>query len=287
MKRFERLIANGRDLSDATARRLEKRLEREADDLETRLLLIGYWGRFRFPLSNNASVDTWKARWAEQQRHVCWLIERHPGIDLPDGWLGVPFVVDGSIAAQWRDAARRHADDDDVAWNAAKVSFLAEPASAIPLFQRAKRSAPERAREILKLCSTHVGLGLPPGDATRDQTLGICGVSNGLEAFELAENDDARFMLVWAMRECARFTGNQGVMALLRAADREGNLRRDHAANPSDARHHASTGRGLVALARGEVGTAEGWLRTALEVVDLPHAPSTALDDALRDARRV
>jgi hypothetical protein len=42
VKRFDRLIANGRDLSDSTARRLEKRLEREPADLETRLLLIGY-----------------------------------------------------------------------------------------------------------------------------------------------------------------------------------------------------------------------------------------------------
>jgi hypothetical protein len=281
VKRFARLITNGKDLSDSTARRLEKGLERDADDLESRLLLIGYWGRVRFPVH----ADSWKARREEHRRHVCWLIEHHPGIDLTYVWNGAPFMVDAGIAAQWREAARRHADDDDVAWNAAKASFLIEPTSAITLCQRAKLRAPQRASEILKLCSSHVSLGRA-SDATVAQMVGTCGVSNGLEAFELEESDDARFMMLWPMRECARLAGDEALLALFRAADREGNLRRAHAADASDATHHACTGRGLVALARGDLAAAESWLLRASEIADLPHAPSTALADAMGAARR-
>jgi hypothetical protein len=219
VKRFDRLIANGRE------------------------------GRIKLPLSK-ASYDWWRTRWAEQQRHIYWLIEHHPAIDLPDGWNGLPFALHSDIAERWRDAARRYPDDDDVAWNAAKACSSSEPTAAMELFERAKRSAPGRAREILKLCSLQVGLWTLQGEQARDQALGQCGVSNGFEAFELAESDDGRFMMVWSMRECAKFTGNKGLLGLLRAADREGNLRRDHGADPRDAKHHACTGRGLIARPR-------------------------------------
>jgi hypothetical protein len=285
VKSAEQLIASGRDLSASAAQALEMRLLREPDDLETRLLLIGFWGRVTEPVTRDW-LDRFKSACVQRQRHLLWLVVHHPGLDLPDGFMGLPFASDPELAARWRQAAQARPDDDDVAWNAGKAELLHEPAAALGLFERAKRTAPNRAGEVLRLCSTLVGLSVRPDDPTRDELLGRCGLSNGLEAFELAKDDDARFMMVWAMRECARHVGDRYMLDLLRAADREGSLRRAHAADARDARHHACTGRGIVAVARGDLRAAEHWLREAIDVGELSHPASSALINALSNARR-
>src|SRR2546427_1186514 len=135
-----RLTSEGRALPPQQASDLEDRLKTNADDLDARMRLLGY---YYFSGIRNAGADVTRTA---RRRHVLWMIEHHPDAELmmlpvitidPAGHaLADPEGYD--LAKQlWMQQADRHPEDVSILLRAAHFVRLSDKAMALQLLKQA------------------------------------------------------------------------------------------------------------------------------------------------------
>ncbi len=136
----------GKYLSPVDARRLERILQRNPNDLAARLKLVGFYRRSRFSsVRKETSSELWK--------HVFWMIEHRPA-DYVCGVLPTPKspkVLD-TYTKLWLTQCSNHSENWYVICNAA-ASLRGEP--GIKLYKRALKLKPARGLPARRIAQTY------------------------------------------------------------------------------------------------------------------------------------
>jgi TonB family protein len=198
----------GATLTSAQAAGLEARLVQNAEDLEARGQLLGYY------FSNRLT-----RQWMEQ---VFWLTERHPESAIHDSYAAAasrsPEMLGQAewarLADVWRQKARENASSVDTLLHAARFLRAAEPATAAEYLTTARAAAagdPRASQELESLYASAALAAARGGDSPlallgrqvtpdllngRDAALvGRVGIAVGQSAASAVEKDLALRLL--------------------------------------------------------------------------------------------
>jgi tetratricopeptide (TPR) repeat protein len=156
-QRFDQLVFASRDLPGSVALELEKHLEDDPDDFETRVRLIGFYFRARYE-----SPQLRRTR----LRHVTWFVDHHPGDPLLDPYAEISRDLDGRLAYvrlknRWIDQVKAHDREPGVMLNAARFFIPEEPYLSQLYLKKAQQLEPEEGRwaHELSMLYTQWGLG--------------------------------------------------------------------------------------------------------------------------------
>ena len=131
----QELLLKGGELSADGAAELEKKLQTDPDDLESRLQLLGYYFRDR-----RGSSDA-------RQKHVLWMISHHPDARIAGNpELQVNHILEREAYSQAKAIWLEQVEKDDasaaVLGNAARFFLLSEQSRAETLLKRAQSLEP-------------------------------------------------------------------------------------------------------------------------------------------------
>lgn len=168
----------GSQLSEEEAKALEKVLVDEPEHQNSRVQLIGYYGRF----------DRDSEAWTRRIEHIMWLIRNQPEarvLATPDGTVDRYLEADcyGEASSAWSQHLESMPENLDVLRNAAEFYTLDDRRLAIELIQRAQRideSNPEWATELGHLYSLEMD-----GDGEPDPNAAALALIQFERAYEL------------------------------------------------------------------------------------------------------
>jgi tetratricopeptide (TPR) repeat protein len=273
-------VLRGKSLSEERVAELEARVERETDDVQAHLLLLGFYSQAQRPSSRRRFLE-----------ELLWLISRRP---TSDAFIQVRVARETDpqgyeqARAEWQRVLEQPGQDSAVLANAAGFLSMWEPEFAEELLKEAwakdpknldlprrlgerymrffrTTSDPIERERYLQQALTVFGQGRPPEDDAFGQTLWLAGAAEAaLEADDLdGAGDRARELL--GVAERIRSTWNYG-----------------------NAIHRAHTLLGRVALARGDLRAASAHLLDSARVTRSPQlasfGPSVRLARDLFDA---
>jgi len=129
------LTMSGDSLSPEEAAALEKTLDKNPLDLDSRILLLGYYWRRKYKSPEVREVRI---------KHIAWFVDNRPEhrvaglsqMDVHQGIDSLRHYID--IRARWNAQIASHQSDIDVLYNAAQFFFLQEKEIAEQCFLRAK-----------------------------------------------------------------------------------------------------------------------------------------------------
>jgi hypothetical protein len=237
------LLYSGKSISKTKAEELEAALKKDAEKIDERLTLIGYY-------SANAKTPVDHSR---LRNHVLWMVETHPEHpatgepslrDLPDD-----MEANNQILTLWRKNLESRGDDLAVMKNAEKFFFSKDPAEAERLIQRIAEKEPSNREWPNELAQLYRMFGIP-GRTSDDPA------QRADEAYKrvlaLTRNASARETLAGDMAEAAFKLGDFRGAAELAKIHLRG---RDQTAP-----QRANTILGRVAIRAGDVGGAKQFL---------------------------
>lgn len=296
-KTCQEWVLRGARLTPDGAQAMLRRLDANTWDLEARVTLA-------------CSLSL-----TEREEHVAWLVEHAPTLPLSYCW----WVGDEEAEAErwkqrWIAAARAHPDEVAVVENAGWSLMQLDPSLAERLYTEGiarHPSDPEwrrRLGQFYDMGASYLGVerSLPSvipdhaifrvwkdrPDAPRPRLgstaeVATRALANHLALFDLETDIERRFHLLWRLRECTRDAGHVDAHRLFRLADAQGNLRRRHVEDTRDAEQHTRAALAFVALARGDVDTAESLLAHSSEGEATRCPPSMMLARELLAAGRI
>jgi hypothetical protein len=149
------LIYSGKSLSKLKAEELEAALRKTPDNLEPRLMLIGYYSANSKTASDRLQLRT----------HVIWMVDNHPEHpataepslrDLPGDIEGNALILD-----LWNKNLEMRGDELAVLKNAEKFFFSKDAASADRLIHRIAESEPNNREWPAELAQLYRMFGIP------------------------------------------------------------------------------------------------------------------------------
>ena len=239
----------GTRLDDAAAAALERKIERDPDDLETRTVLLGYYfgSHYGSPEKN-----------AARRRHVLWVIRNHPEAEiagLPYAELDAVLDADGYRAASalWKEQVKDDATSVQVLGNAASFFGLTDPTLAAGLLERAAKLEPGSSEWPGRLGDLHSRTLIGLDDAGQRRATAARALADFERALALATNDERSMYLADAAEvafvsgaiEAARKHANELLATAVPG-------RWDH----GNAVHHGNTVLGRIALRDGDLEAA-------------------------------
>src|SRR5438093_6615597 len=237
------LLHSGRSLLRSKADELETALRKDPNNIDDRLILIGY-----YTSNGRGGADRFRLR-----THVLWIIDYHPEHaataepslrDLPDDPEG-----NSAILGLWRRNLLSHSTDLRVLKNAEKFFFGKDPAEADRLIHRISEREPNNREWPAELASLYRMFGIPGENIDNP---GERAVEEYRRVLELTKNSAARAVLPGEMADAAFRLGDFPAAVdlakiYLKTADRP-------------AVHRANTILGRVALRTGHVADAKQYL---------------------------
>lgn len=131
------LVSRGADLGPGRAEKLEKRLQNDPSDLDSRLLLVGFYRRY-------VRGDEGDARREKLAEHLSWMIDNFPASKAISH---VNIHKDGEayrkVLKHWSRAVKRNPGDVGVLDNAGKFCKLFSPELSVRYYKQAQKIDPE------------------------------------------------------------------------------------------------------------------------------------------------
>lgn len=259
------LLRQGRELSADAAEELEKKLEKDPGDLESRIQLLGYYFR-----AQHTSAEARGAR----QKHVLWVIEHHPEARFAGGpEASLNHILDRDAYSQakklWLKQAKKDGAKASVLGNAARFFLLAERDRAEELLKKAQTLEPhvgEWSQQLghLYWLSMHGALG----EARRE--LARKALTQFERAAEQKKGERQRFYLLPNLATTAFESGasKKAKKYATEMLDMSREIKRDW--NTGNAIHHGHLTLGRLALQADDIGKAKVHL---LEAGKTPGSP--------------
>lgn len=140
-QRVNETVAAGRSLSADEIKALEKNLNSDDNELESRLKLLGYY------FDKQGKDDAAKAR----RKHVYWLIRNHPKHEAalsPIAFIHPESDPQGSrtVTRLWLDQAEKHGEDATILATAAAMIMHTDNAKAEQFLKKAQTLEPDNAQ---------------------------------------------------------------------------------------------------------------------------------------------
>ncbi len=244
----------GRNLTPEEAAALEENVDRDAHDLRSRTLLLGYYRAHRYRRSPDRSEHNQNSR-----KHILWLIENAPEAEVlahHSTTIDTHFDPEGYVQAKnaWLDQVESQPANLKILDHAAEFFLFGDRELAIELLQRAQSldaSNPQWPRELGHLYSLEMGYDDP---LPTDVQLAEKALTQFEKAYELS-SDTWREMLLGDLARAA-FAANRHekareyAEAMLRDNDRE-------SWNHGNLLHHGNIVLGRIALAEDNVEKAK------------------------------
>src|SRR5438093_5680327 len=188
------LLHSGKSLLRSKADELETALRKDPNNVDDRLILIGYY----------TSKDRGAADRLRLRTHVLWLIDNHPEHaataepslrDLPDDPEG-----NSTILELWKRNLVSHSTDLRVLKNAEKFFFGKDPAEADRLIHRISEREPNNREWAAELANLYRMFGIPGENIDNP---GERAVEEYRRVLELTKNPAAREALPGEMADAA------------------------------------------------------------------------------------
>ncbi|HLH30707.1 MAG TPA: hypothetical protein VKY31_05860, partial [Terriglobia bacterium] len=200
------LLYSGKSISKAKAEELEADVRKNPEKIESRLLLIGYYGA-------NAKTAAERTKLRE---HVLWMVQNHPEhpATAEPALREIPDDADGNakILALWTKNIAAHPDDLAVMKDAEKYFFGKDPAEADQLIHQISAREPDNREWPTELANLYRMFGVP-GETINDPA------QRAVEAYKrvlaLTNNQAARQSLAGDMAQDAFKLGDFPAAATL------------------------------------------------------------------------
>ena len=188
------LLHSGKSLLRSKADELETALRKDPNDIDDRLMLIGYYAS-----NGRGAADRFRLR-----THVLWMIGNHPEHaataepslrDLPDDPEG-----NSEILELWKTNLASHSNDLPVLKNAEKFFFGKNPAEADRLIHRISEREPNNREWAAELANLYRMFGIPGENIDNP---GERAVEEYRRVLELTKNPAAREALPGEMADAA------------------------------------------------------------------------------------
>jgi tetratricopeptide (TPR) repeat protein len=265
------VIWEGSQLSSEEIRQLEQWSNRNPDDFEARMRLLGAYFL-------KTDIPSRKAR----RGHAMWVIEHRPSSDI----AGMPYAQmdpqrDGeeyfnAAADLWQEQAKRHANDVSVLSHAAHFFMVRQAQIARRYFRRCVRLDPENYRWPQTLGLTYLmrPRGKNPGRSA------VAAYRHFERALELADPKEER-CAVLADAALAAFRSRNYDAAKAHATERVQKPGPRSNWNYGNAVHGGNAMLGRIALMEGNIGKAKRHLLAAGKTPGSPQLNSFGPDMSL------